>query len=252
MSAETADDVARRLRALIHAQDLQPGEKLGSERALAESFGISRALLRLALAKLEESHEIVRKIGRGGGIVISDGKLERSLNTVESLTQIARRQGWRLTSTVLSAALSTAAESDRRLLALPQERPMIYAITRLRMLNGTPLSVEVTHLPAYRFTNFLDLDLTTSFYGHFECEYGIRPKFVDETLDYTTADARQAELLDIAPGGALLRIRRVAADASGVPCERAVDTYLAERMRFTMHHSGFVRLSATRDDGHGE
>ncbi|WP_428860379.1 UTRA domain-containing protein [Bifidobacterium dentium] len=27
--------------------------------------------------------------------------------------------------------------------------------------------------------------------------------------------------------------------------ERAIDVYVADRMRFTMHHSGYVRLSAT-------
>lgn len=242
----TADDVARRIRAVIRARELRPGEKLGSERALAESFGISRTLLRLALEQLEQTHEIVRRIGRSGGIVVSDGKLERSLNTVESLTQIARRQGWRLTSTVLSATLTPGSAADRRLLWLPEDRSMIYRIIRLRMLNGTPLSLEETHLPAYRFARFLDLDLTTSFYGHFEDVYGIRPKFVDETLDVTAADSEQANLLGTAEGAPLLCIHRIAADAHSVPCERAIDTYLADRMRFTMHHSGFVRLSATR------
>lgn len=246
LTQPTADDVARRIRAAIRAQELHPGEKLGSERALAESFGISRTLLRLALEQLEQTHEIVRRIGRSGGIVVSDGKLERSLNTVESLTQIARRQGWRLTSTVLRATLTTGSAADRRLLRLPDDRAMIYAITRLRMLNGTPLSLEETHLPAYRFEHFLDLDLTASFYRLFDDDYGIRPKFVDETLDVTAADTDQAALLGAAEGTPLLCIHRIAADAYGVPCERAVDTYLADRMRFTMHHSGFVRLSATR------
>ncbi|PAU69785.1 4-aminobutyrate aminotransferase [Bifidobacterium italicum] len=66
------------------------------------------------------------------------------------------------------------------------------------------------------------------------------------TLDVTAADTDQAALLGAAEGTPLLCIHRIAADAYGVPCERAVDTYLADRMRFTMHHSGFVRLSATR------
>lgn len=242
----TADDVVHRIRSIIRTQELRPGEKLGSERALAALFGISRALLRLALAQLEQTHEIVRRIGRNGGIVIADGRLERSLNTVESLTQIARRQGWRLTSTVLNATLTTGSPADRRLLRLPDGRPMVYAITRLRMLNGTSLSLEETHLPAYRFERFLDLDLTTSFYGHFEDDYGIHPKFVDETLDVTAADIDQASLLGATAGAPLLRIHRITADTHGLPCERAIDMYRSDRIRFTMHHSGFVRLSATR------
>ncbi|WP_428860377.1 GntR family transcriptional regulator [Bifidobacterium dentium] len=51
----------------IRDQELQPGERLGSERALAQSLGISRSDLRMALAVLGASHEVIRKIGRAGG-----------------------------------------------------------------------------------------------------------------------------------------------------------------------------------------
>lgn len=84
-------ELVYRIRALIRDQELQPGERLGSERALAQSLGISRSDLRMALAVLEASHEVIRKIGRAGGIVVSDGRLERNINTVESLPTIARR-----------------------------------------------------------------------------------------------------------------------------------------------------------------
>ena len=47
------------------------------------SLGVSRSDLRNALTVLESDHEIIRKIGRAGGIVISDGRLERNINTVE-------------------------------------------------------------------------------------------------------------------------------------------------------------------------
>ena len=102
------EDVVRVVRQIIAQRELMPGEKLGTERALAELLGVSRSNLRVALAELESNHEIVRKIGRAGGIVVSDGRLERNLNTVESLTQIAKRQGWALQSIVLSAVVAPA------------------------------------------------------------------------------------------------------------------------------------------------
>ena len=110
------------------------------------------------------------KIGRAGGIVVSDGRLERNLNTVESLTQIAKRQGWTLQSIVLSAVVAPASASDMRLLRLPADRLTVYAVTRLRMLGDAPLSVETNHLPAYLFPGFLNRDLSMSFYGlHRHC-----------------------------------------------------------------------------------
>lgn len=181
------EDVVRVVRQIIAQRELMPGEKLGTERALAELLGVSRSNLRVALAELESNHEIVRKIGRAGGIVVSDGRLERNLNTVESLTQIAKRQGWALQSIVLSAVVAPASASDMRLLRLPADRPTVYAVTRLRMLGDAPLSVETNHLPAYLFPGFLNRDLSMSFYGLFQQEYKIRPQRVDETLDYAPA-----------------------------------------------------------------
>lgn len=108
-------ELVYRIRARIREQELLPGEKLGSERALADSLGVSRSDLRNALTVLESDHEIIRKIGRAGGIVISDGRLERNINTVESLPTIARRQGMRVSSKVLQAVIAPASVSDVRL-----------------------------------------------------------------------------------------------------------------------------------------
>ena len=224
------EDVVRVVRQIIAQRELMPGEKLGTERALAELLGVSRSNLRVALAELESNHEIVRKIGRAGGIVVSDGRLERNLNTVESLTQIAKRQGWALQSIVLSAVVAPASASDMRLLRLPADRPTVYAVTRLRMLGDAPLSVETNHLPAYLFPGFLNRDLSMSFYGLFQQEYKIQPQ----------------RGLHVPAGAPTLRINRVAYDQQGRPCERATDVYDAARIRFTMHHSGFVRLSASQ------
>ncbi|MEE1296284.1 MAG: GntR family transcriptional regulator, partial [Bifidobacterium sp.] len=206
------EETVARIRAIIEDEGLRPGEKVGSERALAQRFNISRSDLRIALAEMEDGHEIVRKIGRTGGIVVSDGKLERNLNTVESLTQVARRQGWRLTSTVLDAAREPATPSDARLLELPADEPRVVAVRRLRLLNGAPLAVERTRLPAYLFPGLLDEDLAGSLYGLFERRYHVRPRRVDESLDCAPADAAQGALLGLADGATTLRLRRVARD----------------------------------------
>lgn len=241
-----ASEVVRKVRALIRERELEPGEKLGSERGLAADFGISRSDLRIALASLESTHEVIRKIGRGGGIVVADRRLERNFNTSESLPVIARRQGFTLSSVVLHAVITPASPSDVRLLELAGASPMIYDITRLRLIDGKPLSVETSHLPAELFPRFLSRDLTEPFYAMFEREYDVHPAAVDETMETVTADAAMASRLEVAPGTPLVRIRRIARDALGRPYERAVDCYLADRIRFTMHHSGYVRLSATR------
>lgn len=242
-------DNIRLLRTLIQERELLPGERLGSEREIASQLGVTRADLRLALAALESSHEVLRRIGRGGGIIIADSRLERNINTVESLPIIARRQGLILKSDVVSAVIAPASPSDIRLLELDEyvsdDVKNIYDVTRLRHVDGSPLSLEISHLPCDLFPAFLTKDLTTSFYARFSEDYGIHPSVVDETLESIEATAQQADLLRVQEGTPLMRIRRVARTESGRPFERATDVYIASRMRFTMHHSGYVRLSAT-------
>ena len=256
-SNEQAAIVAR-IRALIHERELLPGEKLGTERQLARDLSITRAELRVALAALESVREISRKIGRDGGIVVSDRRLERNINTVESLPMIARKQGFVLSSRVLSAVIASASPSDRRLLELDRtavpssvrigshsDACNVYNITRLRFIDGTPLSLEISHLPSAVFPMLLVKDLTQPFYALFDQYYGIRPSSVHETLESVVASAREAEFLQVATGTPLIRIRRIARDEGGMPFERANDLYIADRMRFTMQHTGYVRLSAT-------
>lgn len=52
-TATAANGLVHLIRILIREQELQPGERLGSERALAKSLGVSRSDLRTALAVLE-------------------------------------------------------------------------------------------------------------------------------------------------------------------------------------------------------
>jgi GntR family transcriptional regulator len=145
----------------------------------------------------------------------------------------------------LQAVIAPASVSDVRLLRLPGEHPMIYDITRLRYIENRPLSLERSHLPAYLFPLFLTRDLTTPFYTMFERDYGVYPCNVDETLESVVGDEQENELLQIEAGTPLMRIHRIAYASDGCPFERATDVYIADRMRFTMHHSGYVRLSAT-------
>jgi GntR family transcriptional regulator len=238
-------EILYRIRALIHGNELSPGEKLGTERELACRLGVTRSDVRTALATLESNHEVSRRIGRGGGIIVSDNRLERNINTVESLPVIARRQGFVLKSTVLSAVIAPASPSDARLLEMNRDRSNVYDITRLRCIDGMPLSLEISHLPAELFPMLLTKDLTKPFYTRFEQDYGVHPASVDETLESILSSPHESELLHVPESTPLMRIRRIARSDSGVPFERATDVYIASRMRFTMHHSGYVRLSAT-------
>ena len=90
---ETAETVRQRILDEVRNGALEPGERLGSERALAERYGVSRATLRLALDALERVGTIRRVPGRGGGTFVHNTKIERDLSSLAGLPEYLRRSG---------------------------------------------------------------------------------------------------------------------------------------------------------------
>jgi len=237
--ASRAAELAARVRALLVHEELDPGERLGDERSLAAQLGVPRAALRSALEVLERAGVVRRTIGRGGGVHLSDGRLERNLNTRESLPDIARRQGVRVSTQVLHVALTTAGPRERRLLQLPEGAP-VHTVTRLRLAGGRPLSLESAHLPADLFPGLGTQDLS-SLYRTLRVVYAVTPVVSDESLQVDVADDGQARLLAVAPGTALLHVRRTATGSGGRPIEAAHELFVADRVRFHLRAYGAVR-----------
>lgn len=234
------------IRAYIASNEFEAGERVASERWLADHFGISRSDVRVALASLESSHEITRKIGRAGGIFVSDNRLERNINTVESLPVIARRQGFILDSKILFSRLEPASPLVARRLKLTHGDNTVYEILRLRFLEAQPFSLEHTFLPASQFPGLLQKDLSLPLYEVLETEFATEPSTVNEQLEEVGSCEAEAGLMGVPPDSHFIRLQRLASGRREGPFEWATDLYLASRIRFTMHHSGYVRLSATR------
>ena len=82
----------------------RPGDRLPPEKELADSLGVSRGTLRLALERLESNGEVNRRQGSGTfvGRVAMPAAFSEGLEVLESYTSLARRQGERLTARDIS------------------------------------------------------------------------------------------------------------------------------------------------------
>lgn len=245
------DEIIRRIHTLVRQMQLRSGEEIGTERALADKLGITRSALRPALSTMECNHEITRRIGRNGGIIVTDGKLIRNINTIESLPEIARRQGLLLESKVATSNMSVAGPMDIRQLQLDEDSSVI-RINRLRFLDGEPFCLEQTTLPAALFPHLLmDDSYAKSLYGTFHSRYSIDVVSSDEVLEVVDADFSHASLLSQPEGAPLVKVQRIASDALGRIVEKSEDLFVASKIRFTMHSTGYVRLSAAAQKSEG-
>lgn len=82
-----SQQIASRLEALILSNELQPGDRLPSERELAKSFGVSRSAVREALKLLVERRLVETRMGRG--TIICDPGVS---SVISSLSVASRMQ----------------------------------------------------------------------------------------------------------------------------------------------------------------
>jgi GntR family transcriptional regulator len=239
-----AEDVRRRLLDEISRGRVAAGARLGGERDLAEQFGVSRSTMRQALAELEQEGVVRRVPGRGGGTFVRQQKVERDLSQVVGVPALLRAQGMTAGSRIVSTALTLADEPTATALRLGAEDYVI-DVVRIRLADGTPISLEHARLPAAFFPGLLDLPLGGSLYELLEQHYGAVPGEAVEHIEVTSAAEDEAAILGVEAGAPLLSITRTTKDAEGRVFEYSHDLFRADRTVIT------VRTPAPEPTGEG-
>jgi GntR family transcriptional regulator len=232
-----ADQVRRTLVERIRRGELKPGDRLGSEREMAVAFGVSRSTLRQALAALEASGAVHRVPGRGGGTFVGQGKVERDLSRVVGVPQLLRSQGIVAGTRVVRTGVVAADDDTVAALELSASG-FVCDIVRIRLANGSPISLEHARFPAERFPGLLDLPLGGSVYEVLEDHYGVRPDGAVEHIEVVEASSDEGRILGLAEGAPLLSVTRVTRDERGIPIEYSHDLFRADRTRIVVHTPG--------------
>lgn len=228
-----AEEARRQLLDQISRGQLRPGERLGAERDLALALGVSRSTVRQALASLEEAGVVRRVPGRGGGTFVRQQKLERDLSQVVGVPALLRQQGMTAGSRIVSTRMVGADEETRTALALAAGA-YVFDVVRIRLADGTPISLEHARLPAEMFPGLLDQPLGGSLYELLEEGYGTTPGEAVEHIEVVAAGEDEASILGLDPGAALLSITRTTQDADGRPFEHSHDLFRADRTTITV------------------
>lgn len=79
------DTICQKIRDMLAAGTLKPGDKLPAERQLAEQFGVGRSALREALRTLEASGVLTLKKGAYGGAFVCEGDPSRVALVIQDL-----------------------------------------------------------------------------------------------------------------------------------------------------------------------
>jgi GntR family transcriptional regulator len=228
-----AADVQRRILDQIRDGALGPGERLGGERDLAKTFGVSRSSIRQALSTLERLGAVRRVPGRSGGTFVGHPKVDRDLSRIVGVPALLRRQGMQAGTRVVRTALVLADTPTAAALDLP-EGAHVLDIVRIRLADGTPISLERARLPAALFPGLLELPLGGSLYELLDEHFAVRPHEAIEHIEVVAADTDEAAVLSVPKDAPLLSITRTTRDAAGVAFEHSHDLFRADRTSITV------------------
>lgn len=156
---------------------LGEGDALPPERALAETFGVSRMTLRRAIDELVVAGTLERQVG--SGTYVSRSRLTRRI-AMTSFSEDMMRRGLTPETRVIAFATRRADRVAAHRLRIPSG-DAVYEFTRLRLADGLPLAVETTTIAASRVPGLREEDLDASWYQLLVDRWGI-------VIDHATLD----------------------------------------------------------------
>ena len=151
--------IAEALRDRIRKGELKPGAPLENQRKLAQSFGVTLMTLRQALEVLERENLIVRR--HGLGTFVAAPSIDYDILQLRRFAGDLSAQGEDVATRVLGARFVIA---DRRAgaalgLAAPAR---VWQLERLRLVDGHPMSLQRSFLPARIGEEVVRADLATT------------------------------------------------------------------------------------------
>lgn len=212
--------VSDMLLELVHS-DYRPGDQFLTERQISERFDISRTTANKALANLVVDG--VLEFRKGVGTFVAHPKLNVDLKRLVSFTEKAKAAGYRPQTATMSFRETTV--GDLTLLpaldvaALFDADPHVpaYEMERVRRVDGEPVVYERRAILAEHCPGLTREQTAGSLYTVFAGTYGLELEGVAQRIRARGIDAREARILSMKTGEAVLELTGVGHIAGGVP-----------------------------------
>lgn len=229
-AAPMYDQLRQLILGRVAAGDLRPGDVLPGEHQLCRQYGISRTVVRQALAQLEHEGTVERVKGKGT-FIARPKTSEHLVHTLVGLYEDVERRGGHVHSTVIRHEQDAADADVAAALEIPPGSPVI-VLERLRHVDDEPWSHSTTWMPLDVGRLTLDADLADGSLYRTLAEHGVRARAGVRSVEATAASHQQALALGLDTGAALLRLRSLSRGDDGRPIEYFVAYHRGDRSRF--------------------
>ena len=217
------------LRDEIEAGRWKIGDKLPSERDLANYFSVSRMTLRQAVQTLVDEGIIDRKVG--SGTYISKQKVQEKMSGVTSFSEIIRSQGKEPSSRTISYYIATPSKGEKKNLELLDQQKVL-RMERVRYADEVPICFEIASIPYDLVKEYTKEEITHSFYDTLLLKGNLQPGRAIQTISAMLASEKVASYLEIKKGAAILRLQQTSYLTNHQPFEYVRSSYVGNRFEF--------------------
>jgi GntR family transcriptional regulator len=207
------------------------GSLIPSEHDLCAAYGVSRTVVRQALAELANMGLLYRV--KGKGTFVAQRKLqEKFIQRAEGFYDEMTSRGFDVRSSVREQRVVDPPVHVRESLLLPEGGRTI-KLDRLRFVNDEPIQFVTTYLPLELCPDVVTADLSTgSLYALLRDRYGLSVASGLRTLEAVAAQRPIAVLLEVPKGAPLFRVESTSYLADGRPFEYYEGWHRGDRSKF--------------------
>ena len=209
------------------------GQRLPSERDLADDYEVSRMTLRQAITLLVEEGILERRVG--SGTYVASHRVQEKMRGTTSFTEIVRSQGKTPSSQLISYQRKPANETEIQQLQL-KAADTVVRMERVRFADNVPLVFEVASIPEKLIQSFNQEDITEHFFQTLT-DNGYEIGKSQQTIYAKNASERVANYLKVPKNHAVLALTQVSYFTDGRPFEYVHSQYVGDRFEFYLENN---------------
>ena len=211
----------------------QIGQRLPSERDLAETFQVSRMTLRQAITLLVEEGVLERRVG--SGTFVASTRVQEKMRGTTSFTEIMKSQGKTPSSQLISYRRTLPSKQEVEKLGINKTENII-RMERVRYADKLPVVYEVASIPEKFIKNFNKEEITSHFFQTLQ-EHGYKIGKSQQTIYARLAKEKIAHYLEIPRGHAILALTQVSYFEDGTAFEYVKSQYVGDRFEFYLENN---------------
>ncbi|GAA3330919.1 GntR family transcriptional regulator [Curtobacterium citreum] len=221
--------------AKIASGEWAPSQRIPSENELNRHYGTSRMTVRGVLTKLTTDGVLHRVPGKG--TFVAPEKISAVSPAYRGIREQLEVLGYDITTTLVSIDRAPAPARVRDRLGLGRTDD-VFAIVRLRSVDGKPLSVHRSFVPAALAPTLDALDVVEEqLCVVLEDAFGLAMHDVAEGLEAVAVAEADAGLLGLRRGDPALQLTDVIADRAGTTFEYSTIVFRGDRMRLQFDYT---------------